>query len=240
MTWRIHWIQHVPFEHLGHLEALLGAWNVSLTCTRAYGGEPYPGPDDFDALVVMGGPMSVNDGAHLPWIAREIECIESAIAAQRAVLGVCLGAQMITRALGAAVVDNGQREIGWFGLEPYPAARKDPLTRAICRPDRVLHWHGEVAELPDGAIALARSQACGLQAYRWQRHVLALQFHLEMTREGAQELISACRHEMTPSADFVQSEIEILGPHDYFARAEAALGELLELFLGPLSPTGPS
>lgn len=237
MTWRVHWIQHVPFEHLGQLEPLLRGRGASFTCTRAYGGEPYPRPEDYDALVVMGGPMSVNDDAHLPWIGTEIACIEAAIERERMVLGVCLGAQMITRALGAAVVDNGQREIGWFGLEPYPDATKDPLVRAMCKPSQVLHWHGEVAVLPAGATALARSEGCSLQAYRWRQHVLALQFHLEMTRDGARELVEACRHELNPPARFVQYAEEIVGAEQQFVRAHAALEVLIEHFLGPGKPT---
>lgn len=194
---RVHVLQHVPFEGPGHIATWATARGHGLTHSLLYAGAPLPDPTAYDLLVSMGGPMGVGDTAAHPWLAPELEHIRAAIAAGRAVLGVCLGAQLIAAALGAAVYPNPVREIGWFPLHPTAAGRAHPLGAALGEAGTVLHWHGETFDLPAGALHLASSSACPHQAFLYGDRVLALQCHLEVTPAAVAAL---CTH---ASADLV-------------------------------------
>jgi GMP synthase-like glutamine amidotransferase len=132
-------------------------------------------------LIVMGGPMSAND--ELAYIRRELDLIREAVAAGMPVLGVCLGAQLIAKALGGRVYRNPVKEIGWFPIGWTEAAGRDPLLAGLGEPETVFHWHGETFDLPEGAQWLAASEACRNQAFRFGRNVYGFQFHLEVTPE---------------------------------------------------------
>lgn len=161
---------------------------------------------DVDFLVVMGGPMSVNDEGAYFWLRKEKRFIRDCVEAGKPVLGVCLGAQLIASAMGARVCRNKDKEIGWFPVQGttttgacfrFPAAVE------------VFHWHGETFDLPAGAVHLARSRGCEIQAFQLGKSVIGVQFHLETTPESAQAMVSQCRSELTPS-EYVQSEPGIL------------------------------
>ncbi len=219
---RAHYLQHVPFEGLGRIEPWLRAAGYEITCTRFHESMRLPDPAEVHLLVVLGGPMSVNDQDTFPWIVQEMEFIRSVIDAGRSVLGVCLGAQLIASSMGARVHRNQVKEIGWF-----PVQRVSPIPSSVfCFPSsvEVFHWHGETFELPPGAVLLARSEGCENQAFQLGRSVIGLQFHLETTRESALTLISHCRAELEPST-YVQSEAAIIGapPGKY-----RVINELLE------------
>jgi GMP synthase-like glutamine amidotransferase len=132
-------------------------------------------------LIFMGGPMSANDD--LPYLRAELALIEQAAQAGVPILGVCLGSQLIAKALGARVYRNRVKEIGWYPVSWTPAAASDPLFAGLAAPETVFHWHGETFDLPPGAEWLARSEACAHQAFRVGANVYGLQFHLEVTPE---------------------------------------------------------
>lgn len=204
---RAHYLQHVPFEGLGSIESWLHANGYEISATRLFDSEGLPNLQDFDLLVAMGGPMSVNDEKEFPWLAAEKEFVRDAIHSGKAVLGICLGAQLIAAALGARVYPNAVKEIGWFpilGIAP-------PVSSIFCFPESldVFHWHGETFDLPVGATPLARSKGCENQAFQFGESVIGLQFHLETTPESAQALVTNCRAELLPS-EYVQSEAKIL------------------------------
>src|SRR5271165_3985143 len=111
---RLHALQHVPFEGPAAIADWAAAQGVSMTVAHLYRGDALPSLSDFDMLAVMGGPMSVNDSSHYTWLDPEIAFMRAAIGAGKAVLGICLGAQMIAKALGARVYPGAQKEIGWF------------------------------------------------------------------------------------------------------------------------------
>ena len=161
---RVHYLQHEPFEGLGSMEAWFRSGGHELSATHLYRDEVLPEPADFDWLVIMGGGMSVNDEAELPWLVAEKELVRRAIAANKRVLGVCLGAQMIASALGAKVFRNHAKEIGWWPLCREPGAATHPLGAALPDGAEVFHWHGETFDLPEGAVRLAHSEACANQA----------------------------------------------------------------------------
>ncbi len=174
--------RHVPFEHLGRIAPALESQGVSFQYVDLYAAPDLPiDVEDAEGLVIMGGPMSANDD--LPYIRRELELMERAAEAGKPVLGVCLGAQLIARALGARVYKNAVKEIGWFPVTWTEAAARDTLLGGLSGPETVFHWHGETFDLPEGAQRLAGSEACLNQAFRWGSGIYGFQFHLEVTPE---------------------------------------------------------
>lgn len=222
---RAHFLQHVPFEGLGSIEAWLIGAGYRITATRFFESCDPPDPRQIDLLIIMGGPMSVNDEERLPWLRSEKEFIRHAVAAGRPVLGICLGAQLIASAMGKAVYRNREKEIGWFPI--FGTSHDDPSMFFFPPQAEVFHWHGETFDLPDGAIHLARSSACENQAFQLGRSVIGLQFHLETTPQSALDLVANCRDELQPSA-YIQTEESILtsAPGKYQA-INALMAEVL-------------
>lgn len=172
--------RHVPFEGLGRIEPELVYRGIEFDYADLYAAAaPRRTPADYDALIFMGGPMSVND--NLPYLRQEEEYIRQAISRGMPVLGVCLGSQLIARALGAQVRRNPAKEIGWFDLTLTPTGRADPLLAGFGDRERVFHWHGETFDMPPGAELLASSERCRNQAFRVGSTVYGMQFHLEVT-----------------------------------------------------------
>jgi len=229
---RSHYLQHVPFEGLGSIEPWLRAAGYEITNTRFFESARLPDPHEIDLVVVMGGPMSVNDEDEFPWLVQEKEFIRSAIGAGKSVLGVCLGAQLIASAMGAQVYQNPFKEIGWFAVQGVLPV--DSLTFRFPPSVEVFHWHGETFDLPPGAIHLARSEGCENQAFQLGQSVIGLQFHLETTPESAREIVSHCRAELSPS-NYVQSETTILAaaPERY-----RTINNLMDEVLSFLQGTG--
>jgi len=204
---RTHYLQHATFEGLGSIEPWLKAARHEITNTKFFESAELPDLKKIDLLVVVGGPMSVNDEADYPWLIDEKKWIQQAIDAGKATLGICLGAQLIADVLGAKVYCHSRKEIGWF-----PVTAIEHQSRQIFQFSdnfKAFHWHGETFDLPEGAIQLASSQACKHQAFQWGRSVLALQFHLEMTVEAVKTIVEHCRSELIAD-DFVQEEAQIL------------------------------
>lgn len=227
-------LQHVPFEGLGSIGAWLEARHARVGWTRLFAGDPPPSLDDLDLLIALGGPMSVNDAARLPWLAVEQRVLREAIARGIPVLGVCLGAQLIASALGARVYRGAATEIGWFPIESVPGPDGTFRFPAACT---VFHWHGETFDLPVGAMRLARSAACDNQAFQMARHVIGLQFHAEMTPDGASALVEHCRDELA-GGRYVQSEAELRAtPSAYYHAANALMDEVLGYLLAPRAAT---
>src|SRR5262245_17290143 len=148
---RVRVLQHVAFEGPAALAPALRAAGHDVAHTRLDLGEPLPALADFDWLVVMGGPMSVHDEREHAWLAPEKRLVRAAVEGGRRVLGVCLGAQLIAAALGAAVTRNREREIGWFPVARAPGAEASPFARALPSRFPAFHWHGETFALPPGA-----------------------------------------------------------------------------------------
>ncbi|RPI26047.1 MAG: amidotransferase [Acidobacteria bacterium] len=227
---RAHYLQHVPFEDLGSTRSWLTAEGYQLTSTRFFESALLPHPEDLDLVIVLGGPMSVNDEARLAWLIEEKRFIRACAEAGKSVLGVCLGAQLIASAFGAQVYPNRVKEIGWFPIYSVTAS-EESIFRFPQKVD-VFHWHGETFDLPPGAVHTARSEACENQAFQLGRSVIALQFHLETTPEAARGMVSQSRAELLPSG-YVQSGTEILSvsPANYEI-ANSLMAQVLSFLRG--------
>jgi len=227
---RAHYLQHVPFEGLGSIEPWLQAAGYRITRTRFFDDGELPSTDGLDLLVVMGGPMGVNDTAEFPWLAREMVFIHEVIASGAPVLGICLGAQLIAGALGARVYKNREKEIGWHPIQA--TAPGGPASFGFPPSAEGFHWHGETFDLPPGAIRLASSQACESQAFQVGSSVIGLQFHLETTPTSARDLVANCREELIPSR-YVQTEETILAAQsERYDSINRLMGEVLAYLTG--------
>jgi GMP synthase-like glutamine amidotransferase len=234
---RAHYFQHVPFEGLGSIAPWLAAAGFEITSSRFFDKVEFPDPAGIDFLVVMGGPMSVNDEEQYPWLVAEKQFIRSAIAAGTPVLGICLGAQLIAGALGARIYPNKVKEIGWLPVEgistDHPACFRFPVS------ETVFHWHGETFDLPPGAIRISESAGCDNQAFQLGKSVIGLQFHLETTPESARLLVDNCRNELVP-AQYIQSEAEILAATaERYAAINSLMGRVLSFLLRSVTPSQP-
>ena len=186
---RIHIIQHVAFEGPGAIRQWARERGHLITVTDQSRGGHLPALDTFDFLVVMGGPMSANDESRFAWLASEKQLIAEAVLGPKAVLGICLGAQLLAQVLGARVYKARTKEIGWFPVRLTPEAVGSGLFAGLPAEMTVLHWHGETFDLPPGAVLLAESDVCRNQAFAIGERVLGLQFHLEVQPQGLEDLI---------------------------------------------------
>lgn len=226
---RVYVLQHVAFEGLGCIADWLTAQQAQVGFTRFFAADPLPALGDIDLLIVLGGPMSVNDEATHQWLSDEKQLIQQAIAAQKPVLGICLGAQLIASVLGSRIYANAQKEIGWFAVEAMPELPADVFT--FPAQIQVLHWHGETFDLPRGAVHLAKSAACSIQAFQYQQQVMGLQFHLETTVESAQQMLIHCADELVSGQPYIQDQQQLLEQTTVYA---AQVNQLMQQILNYL------
>ena len=186
-------IRHLAFEDLASFTAILQVNGYQLNYIEA--ADLVSAPDELsmldalseDLLVILGGPISVNDGAMFPFIDSEIALLKQRIAADKPTLGICLGAQLIARALGAAVYPGAEKEIGWYPLQLTAAGEQSALRYLGAAHCNMLHWHGETFDLPAGSVLLASSEKYTNQAFSYGKNVLALQFHPEITQRSMEK-----------------------------------------------------
>ncbi|MBW3567150.1 MAG: glutamine amidotransferase [Proteobacteria bacterium] len=176
-------VRHLPFEDLGYFEWALqeAGWSVR------YVDAPTTAREDIeslspDLLVVLGGPLGANDTEEYPFLATELRLLEKRIEKDRPTLGICLGGQLIARALGAKVAPAMRAEIGWLPLQLTVSGEKSPLRNFDNV--KVFHWHGDAFDLPEHAVALASTPDCPHQAFCVGANILGLQFHPEITPQG--------------------------------------------------------
>jgi GMP synthase-like glutamine amidotransferase len=220
-----HYLQHVQFEGLGYIRPWLVSEGYDISSTQLFESTSFPSLDGLDLIVVMGGPMSVNDEDGYPWLSKEKEFIRNAIDSGIPVLGICLGAQLIASAMGANVYPILEKEIGWFPVRGTPHNSKSLFS--FPSTINAFHWHGETFELPRGGMRLASSEGCLTQAFQIGTNAIGLQFHLETTPESAQAIVSNCRDELVPSR-YVQTEAEILSASpDTYAAINSLMSDVL-------------
>jgi GMP synthase-like glutamine amidotransferase len=180
-------IQHISCEPPGLFEDVLRDRGATIHRVEIDEGEPLPDWRGFEAIIAMGGPMSVNDDADLPWLTAEKRLIGEAVRAGVPYWGACLGSQLLAAALGAPVYAGTAPEVGVMAVQRVPSARYDPLFAGLPDEFLTLQWHGDTFDLPEGAELLASSPAYPHQAFRWGRHAYGVQFHLEVSPAMARE-----------------------------------------------------
>jgi GMP synthase-like glutamine amidotransferase len=185
---RAHWLQHADHEDPGLILPWLSANGHSARGSCLHRDEPLPALADFDVLIVMGGPMNIDEHAAHPWLVAEKQLIRRALDGGKRLLGICLGAQLIADQLGGPVTRNGDVEIGWWPVTLTQGGRDHQLLAGWPQRFDAFHWHGDTFALPPGCVHLAASAACANQAFASaDGHVLGLQFHPELTAQMLSE-----------------------------------------------------
>jgi GMP synthase (glutamine-hydrolysing) len=224
---RFHYLQHVPFEGLANIEGWIKERSHSISKTLLFNEEKLPRIDDFDWLIITGGPMGVYEEDKYPWLSQEKRFIKEAIYHQKVVLGICLGAQLIAEALGSKVYKNKYKEIGWFPVSLTNQARESSIFSRLPDNFTAFHWHGDTFDLPPGAIRVAESKGCLNQAFEYHKRVIGLQFHLEPSVKSIQQLIKNCSSDIVEGR-YVQTPEKMLLQTDYLKKAKRLMGLLLD------------
>lgn len=176
-------LRHVAREPLGTIETAFARASLEWRYVDLFAAVPeHLDLEKAAGLVVLGGPMNVNQIDVYPWLVSEVEWIRHAVGVGLPILGVCLGGQLLAKALGARVAANRVKEIGWYELELTAGAAIDPLFQGCERRQTVFQFHGDTFDLPEGAVHLARCRDCENQAFRHGDCAYGLQFHIEMTQ----------------------------------------------------------
>lgn len=178
-------LQHHADEGLGAIAEALDEAEISASSIRIFDGETIPASlgEADRGLIVLGGAVGVYEAAAYPYLRDEINLIKDALDEEKPVLGICLGSQLLAAALGAKVYKSGRQEIGWHPVKSSAAARNDLLWNAVENQFTAFHWHGDIFELPAGAVSLASSSLTEHQAFRYNKNAYGILFHPEATRE---------------------------------------------------------
>jgi GMP synthase (glutamine-hydrolysing) len=216
--------QHDPFEDLGFFGEVLEKQGADYRVLRLFHGEmPAEEWENVRALIVLGGPMSVDEEEAFPFLRWEKRIIRAAIDECVPVLGICLGAHLIAATLGAPVFHGPVKEIGWTPISITPHGQVDSLLGYLPENATVFQWHGDGFELPAGAIRLATSAHYGTQAFRLGKTIYGLQFHLEVTPRMIERWIEE-RSKDIAQAPYVLPE-KILADTQSYAPALKYYGE---------------
>ena len=190
-------LQNVHCEDLGLIEQILPGYGLTPHYVQTFAGEPVPKKlKNAAGLVIMGGPMSVYDHRQYPFLLDAMKLIDQVLKAEKPVLGICLGSQLLAAALGADIRRGPQKEIGWHEVELSAASRSDRMWTGVEPRFMGYHWHGDIFSLPDGAMSLASSQLTRHQAFSYGDRVYGLLFHMEVTEKMVQDMVGTFADEL--------------------------------------------
>lgn len=217
--------QHVPYEPLGTLDPLLKEAGFRIRYVN-FGREPESRPkiDGYEALIILGGPMNSDQIDAFPNLVTEVEIIREAVDKNKSVLGICLGAQLLAKALGGSVARNPSREIGWYDVSLTEAGQNDPVLSEFSPVQEVFQWHEDGITLPDSAVHLARSDASHVQAFRYGEHVYGFQFHLEVDNSLVERWLTVPANQAT-----LKDEAGRIDPDSIRAQTEDSIAALEQL-----------
>ncbi len=194
-------IQHIDCEGPGEIATWANENQHDIYVVRADQGDLLPEPNQTDFLILLGGTFDINDDS-LEWLKNEKAQIKKFIAAKSPILAICGGAQLLTVLLGGSIKQNPEAEIGWFKIH----LAKNEITKDLEIQDPfAFHWHREAFTLPPRAIQIASSEATTVQAYRLDRHIVAMQFHPEINEEIFRSLISTFGYTIEKNKPYQQS-----------------------------------
>jgi GMP synthase (glutamine-hydrolysing) len=183
-------VQHAHYEHPAALRRALEAQGIQSHWIHPYRGDPFPALEEVRGILSLGGPMGANDEEKHPWILPELDLLRASVLSGRPTVGICLGGQMMARALGSRVVKAERVELGWFKLDLLPEANRDRILGSVGKEPTVYQWHEDTFHLPDGATLLATSAACPRQAYRVGENAWGFQFHPEADHQLVHEWLA--------------------------------------------------
>jgi GMP synthase-like glutamine amidotransferase len=205
---RIHSLEHEPFEGLANIEVWAKKKGHSITRTLLFNNEGLPDISDFDWLFIMGGSMNIYEEEKYPWLGEEKNFIAEAIAANKILLGICLGSQLIADVLGGKVNKNKFKEIGWFPVSLTREARDSSIFSSLPGTFTAFHWHGDTFKIPYGSARIAQSEGCVNQAFECGR-AIGLQFHLEYSKKSIDLMFRNCSDELV-DGKYIQKQDEIV------------------------------
>lgn len=226
---KIHYIQHVPFEYPANITVWAQERGHEVSGTLLFSDREFPSTDDFDWLVIMGGPMNVDEEDVYPWLASEKRFVRKVIEHKKTVLGICLGAQLIADVLGGTIMKNRHTEIGWHRVRLTQEGSATQVFNALPSDFIAFHWHEDTFSIPDGCIRTTESDGCLNQSFEYDGHVFGLQFHLESTDESIQQLIMHSGDDF-PEGTYVQKPEKMLSRETYLYE----IHEILTAFLDAL------
>lgn len=225
---RIQFISHASFEKPGSIDSWITKKGYTSRTVSPYKGELLPPHDDYDFLIILGGPQSPTDLIKFPYLQDEITFTKKAIEHNKCILGICLGAQIIGEALGAITSRSPQKEIGAFPITLTEEGLIDPILKNFPEQFKVMHWHNDMPGIPVGAKILAESPGCPRQIVRFKNNIYGFQCHFEMTLELINEMLSHCKNDLTPGL-YIQSN-EQMQSADY-----AQFNEKLDFILDQIT-----
>ena len=196
---RIQFIVHASFEKPGSIDTWITKNGYSAKKTAPYKGEPFPSHDDYDFLIIMGGPQSPTDLTKFPYLKDEILFTQQAIEKNKPILGICLGAQIIGEAFGAKTARSPHKEIGVFPITLTEEGLIDPIFKHFPKQFEVMHWHNDMPGISANAKILATSAGCPRQVVRYGSKIYGLQCHLEMTPELVNGMLNNCGDDLQSS-----------------------------------------
>lgn len=187
--------QHVPFEPLGTLDPALRQARLRVRYVN-FSRDPgaRPSLEGYAGLIVLGGPMNADQVDEYPNLATEVELLREASERGMQILGICLGAQLLAKALGATVSPARESEIGWYDLQLSKAGQSDELLREFANVQPMFQWHHDGFELPADTVQLASSTRCPVQAFRYRDHAYGFQFHLEVNEKLIERWLTLPAH----------------------------------------------
>ncbi len=203
-------IKHIEAEGPGLIEYSLKQNKIPYQILCLGRDEPLPKPDGFTHIVLLGGPMNVYEEDRYPFLKNEDLFIKEAIQRGKSVLGICLGAQLIAKALGAKITKAPSKEIGWYDVSLTKEASRDPLFSSLPKTLPVFQWHEDTFEIPKSGKLLATSVPIPTQAFRYGDNAYGIQFHLEVTEEMIEEWMEMYEEEIQASQPDPFSKSEIM------------------------------
>ncbi len=229
--------QHVAYEILGTLDPLLrnAGFRIKYVNFERY-PDAEPSLEGYEGLIVLGGPMNVDETGDYPFLETEVRLIKDAMERGFPILGICLGSQLLAKALGAKVKKNPEKEIGWYDVSPTEEGASDPLMSTFSGVEKIFQWHGDTFEIPEDAVRLASSPLCENQAFRLGDNIYGFQFHLEVDEPMIERWLNvpANKKEIEALNGKIDPGVIMEDTQEYIERlkklSDAAFGGFVSLF----------